>query len=329
MYETHFGLRTRPFRATPDTTAYYPATAHERTLTHLLQGLHDQEGLILLTAEPGLGKTLLGHVILGRLGGNAGAAFLTNGHIPSRLALLQAILFELSAPYEGLGEQEARLALTDLLLKSYAGGRKTILLVDEAQHLSADLLEELRMLGNLEAAGGKALQILLIAQPEIEVIMRLPQLGILRQRLAIRVRLDPLSIEESADYLRHQIRLAGGRPDSAIADEAVVLLVQACNGIPRLLNQSAHQAFLLAYEIGAVQVDVEAAVEALNSLGLDVESEHSYTGSPPETAFAYQEDSGPLLTLADSPGEPSAGGFDADPGDVDNYDRMVSPKRPA
>src|SRR5260370_20255471 len=177
MYEPIFGLRLRPFGTTPDPTHYYPATANERALSRVLQGLNDQEGMILLTAEPGLGKTLLGHVILERLGGNAASAFLTNGHIPSRLALLQAILYELALPHEGRDEQDARLALTELLLKNYAAGRKTLLLVDEAHHLSADLLEELRMLGNLEASNGKALQVLLIAQPDIADVLKLQEIA--------------------------------------------------------------------------------------------------------------------------------------------------------
>src|SRR5262249_2830825 len=110
MYETHFDLRHRPFRTTPDPSHYYPATSHERTLTRILQGLNDQEGVILLTAESGVGKTLLGHAILERLGDNVVSAFLTNGHLRDRLALLQAILYELGLPYEGRREQEARLA---------------------------------------------------------------------------------------------------------------------------------------------------------------------------------------------------------------------------
>jgi type II secretory pathway predicted ATPase ExeA len=337
MYETHFGLQHRPFRTTPDTTHYYPATAHERTLSRVLLGLNDQEGIILLTSEPGVGKTLLGHVILERIGGNVASAFLTNGHIPNRLALLQAILYELAVPHEGRGEQEARLALTELLLKNYAAGSKTLLLVDEAQHLSADLLEELRMLGNLEAGKGKALQVLLIAQPDIADALEQPHLGALRQRLAIRARLDPFSVDESADFLRHQLRLAGGRPEALIADEAVVLLAQNTRGIPRLLNQSAHEAFHLAYEAGASQVDVEAAVEALTALGMSAEDDASAIESSAGAAAAFSEDSGPMLSLTDSINDPvlsltadlPSGAFDSDPGDVDSYERMVSPKRPA
>jgi type II secretory pathway predicted ATPase ExeA len=337
MYETHFGLRHRPFRTTPDTRHYYPATAHERALSQVLQGLNDQEGMILLTAEPGVGKTLLGHVILERLGGNVASAFLTNGHFPDRLALIQSILYELAIPHEGRGEQEARLALTDLLLKTYAAGRKTLLLVDEAQHLSADLLEELRMLGNLEAGTGKAVQMVLIAQPDIADVLEQPQLGALRQRLAIRARLAPFTLDESADFMRHQLRLAGGRPDTLIADEAVVLLAKATGGVPRLINQSTHQAFHLAYEAGASQVDVEAALEALTALGLDGEDELASVKSPAGPVATCSEDLGPLLSLADTIADPvlslasdlPSSAFDADPGDVDNYERMVSPKRPA
>jgi type II secretory pathway predicted ATPase ExeA len=339
MYETHFDLRHRPFRTTPDTTHYYPATAHERTLSRVLQGLNDQEGVILLTAEAGVGKTLLGHVILQRLGDKVASAFLTNGHLRDRLALLQAILYELGLPHEGRSEQEARLALTDLLLKTYAAGRKTLLLVDEAHHLSGDLLEELRMLGNLEAGAGKALQVLLIAQPDIASVLELPQLVTVRQRLAIRARLDPLTLEESADFLRHQLRLAGGRPERLIADEALVLLAQTTQGVPRLLNQAAHQAFHLAFEASASQVDVEAALEALAVLGLNTADELEATESnfDANLAAVLNEDSGPVLSLTDTIADPVfslagqmvASTFDADPGDVDNSERKVSPKRPA
>jgi type II secretory pathway predicted ATPase ExeA len=316
MYQTHFGLRQRPFRTTPDTAHYYPATTHERALARMLRAVEDQEGLILLTAEPGLGKTLVCHTVLERLGDNVASAFLTNSHVRDRLGLLQAILYELTISHDGRTEQDARLALTDFLLKNYAAGRKAILIVDEAQHLSPDLLEELRLLGNLEANGGKALQIILAAQPEIADVLELPALAALRQRLAVRVRLDPLPTEEAADYLLHQVRIAGGRPDMLLAEEAVVLLARATNGVPRRLNQAAHEAFRLAHEAGAPQVDVEAAMEALALLGIEVEE----TDAPSATEPALQEDCGPLLSLADPI---------ADPGDADDSERLIQPKRPA
>src|SRR5437016_6012624 len=132
MYETHFGLRQRPFRAIPNKECYYPATSHEHVLAQLIEAIHDDEGLALLTGEPGTGKTLLCHCLLERLGTGTTSAFLTNSHVHDRTGLLQAILFDLSLPYEGRSEQELRLALTDFLLKNYGTGQRTVLVIDEA-----------------------------------------------------------------------------------------------------------------------------------------------------------------------------------------------------
>src|SRR5262249_21419088 len=111
MYEAHFGFRERPFRATPDTACYYPATSPEQALARLLQALRDDEGMVLLTGEPGTGKTLLCHCLLERLGPEVTSAFLTNSHVSDAAGLLQAILYDLSLPYEKRTEQELRLAL--------------------------------------------------------------------------------------------------------------------------------------------------------------------------------------------------------------------------
>jgi type II secretory pathway predicted ATPase ExeA len=230
----------------------------------------DEEGLVLVTGAPGTGKTVLCHCLLERLGHDVTSALVTNTHLGGRRALLQAILYDLSLPYEGREEQELRLALTDFLLKNYAAGRKAVLLVDEAQHLGPDLLEELRLLGNLEARNGKALQVVLAAQPSLLDTLELPELASLAQRLAVRVTLEPMSLPEAADYLLHQIRVAGGRPRDIIADEALELLALGTQGLPRLLNQAAHRALSLAHAAGASVVDAEAALEALAALGLEV-----------------------------------------------------------
>jgi type II secretory pathway predicted ATPase ExeA len=272
MYESHFGLRRRPFRPTPDTEGYYPATCHERALAQLLQALADGEGLALVTGEPGTGKTLLGQCLLERLGSDITSAFLTNSHFGNRTGLLQAILYDLSLPYEARAEQELRLALTDFLLQNYAADRRAVLVVDEAHHLSADLLEELRLLGNLEAPGGKALQVVLLGQPSILPTLGQPELVGLCQRLAARARVEPLGTDEAADYLLHQVRAAGGRPGTLFTAEALELLARGGQGVPRLLNQAAHRALTLACESGATQVDAEAALEALTLLGLEVEA---------------------------------------------------------
>ena len=291
MGASHFGLRQRPFPATPDPARYYPATSHERALARLLGGLGDGEGVVVLTGPPGTGKTLLGHCLLERLGSGVSIAFLTNSHVGDRAGLLQAILFDLSLPYEERGEQELRLALTDHLLRGYEAGRGTILIVDEAQHLTPDHLEELRLLGNLEARSGKALQVVLVGQPALLETLRRPELAALAQRLAVRAELQPLALQEAADYLLHHVRVAGGRPERLFADEALELLARQTGGVPRLLNQAAHQALNLAAEAGAAQVDAEAALEALALLGLDAEvSEVGRTPVLTETDAGLEEE---------------------------------------
>lgn len=268
MYETHFGLSQRPFRATPDLGSYYPATGHESALARLLQAVRDDEGWAVLTGEPGTGKTLLCHCLLDRLGPQLSSAYLTNSHLGDRAGLFQAILFDLNLPYQGLREQELRLALTEYLLKNYAEGRRTVLLIDEAQHLGADHLEELRLLGNLESRKGKALQVILAGQVGLLETLRQPELAALNQRIAFRHRLEPFGVEEAVDYLLHQLRSAGGRPEAILSDEALEVLTSGTHGVPRLLNQAAHQALAVACEAGAASVDAEAALEALTMLGL-------------------------------------------------------------
>jgi type II secretory pathway predicted ATPase ExeA len=273
MHQTHFKLRQRPFPATPDPARYYPATSHERAIARLLNGLADGEGVMVLTGLPGTGKTLLCHCLLERLGSEVNIAFLTNSHVGDRAGLLQAILYDLSLPHEKRGEQEMRLALTDHLLRGYENGRGTILIFDEAQHLTPDLLEELRLLGNLEARSGKAVQVVLVGQPALLETLRRPELAAFAQRLAVRTEVEPLALQEAADYLLHHVRIAGGRPERLFADDALELLCRQTRGIPRLLNQAAHQALNLAAEAGAAEVDVEAALEGLAVLGLAEEIE--------------------------------------------------------
>jgi type II secretory pathway predicted ATPase ExeA len=268
MYEAHFGLRQRPFPATPDALFYYPATKHELALKRLSLALAEGEGLVLLTGAPGTGKTLLCHRLIERLGELTAWAFLTNSHLSTRKELLQAILFDLSLPHDGQSEQDLRLRLTEFLLKAYGEGRRTVLVVDEAQHLSPDLLEELRLLGNLEAGRRKALQVVLSAQCDFLQTLRLPELASFNQRLAVRARLDALDGEESIDYVLHQVRVAGGDPDAVFDREALEVLARETQGVPRLINQATHQAMVLAHLGEADIVDVEAVLEALADLSL-------------------------------------------------------------
>src|SRR4051794_33173917 len=250
MYESHFGLKQRPFHSAPDCSRYYPATGHEQALEQLLQALIDNEGLVLLTGAPGVGKTLLCHCLLQRCG-DVRSAFVTNSHLPDRVALLQAILYDLGLPHEGRTEQELRLALTDNLLEHYAEKGPMLLIVDEAHHLAADLVEELRLLSNLEGGEGRALQVVLVALPAFLEMLGRPELASFRQRLAVRASLMPLAAAEAADYLLHHLRAVSDRAEQLLTEETLAVLARGTGGVPRLLNQAAHRALALAHSVGA------------------------------------------------------------------------------
>jgi type II secretory pathway predicted ATPase ExeA len=239
-------------------------------LSQLRQALDEQHGLACLTGEAGTGKTLVGQCLLERLSSQTVTGFITNSHIQDRVALFQAILYDFSLPFEGASEQELRLRLTEFVLQNCKEGKQTVLVVDEAHHLTPDLLEELRLLGNLEAGARKALQIILVGQASLLQTLRLPELAALNQRLEVRAEVPPLGVEEAADYLLHHLRRAGSRPEAVMADEALELLARHTRGVPRLLNQAARQALVLADAAEASYVDAEAVLEALTALGIEV-----------------------------------------------------------
>jgi type II secretory pathway predicted ATPase ExeA len=223
----------------------------------------------LIDGPPGTGKTLVARKWLEHLLPDVPRVVVPSARADGPGELHQAILFDLAQPYHGLSEQELRLAVTGHLLDAAVeGAYPTVLVLDEAQHLGRTVLEELRLLGNLETRQGAALFIVLVAQPALRETLATPGLEPLAQRLAIRSSLAPFTAEESADYLRHQVRAAGGEPERIFTDESGPILIAACRGVPRLLNRAASLALELAATNESTQADVEAVLEALDRLGL-------------------------------------------------------------
>jgi type II secretory pathway predicted ATPase ExeA len=263
-------MTRRPFRSAVDPASYFAAATHEAALAALAAAFARRDAVVLLDGPPGVGKSLVARQWLDALPAAVPRVVVPNAHAPRPADLLQAILFDLDQPYQRLGEQELRLAVTGQLLTT-AGEHPTVLLLDEAQHLGAAAVEELRLLGNVETAGGGVLFVVLVAQPALRDALARPGYESFAQRVAVRCRIEPLTAEESAAYLRHQVAAAGGDPQAVFDDDAVSLLAGACGGVPRVLNQAAALAAELAAAGGAETIDVEAALEAVARLGLAAE----------------------------------------------------------
>lgn len=247
MYTKFFGLNEKPFAITPDPRYLFMSERHGEGLAHLVYGVTESGGFIQLTGEVGTGKTTLVRTLLGQMPAEVDVALILNPQL-SALEFLVAICEELGVPLpEDTGSSKALVDALNLhLLATHARGRRTILLVDEAQNLSAGVLEQLRLLTNLETARQKLLQIILIAQPELRDLLAQNNLRQLAQRVTGRYHLEPLSRDEAARYIDHRLKVAGalGEVFDTAAKREVYRL---SGGIPRLMNVICDRALLGAY----------------------------------------------------------------------------------
>jgi len=267
----HFGLTRRPFRPTADTDAYFASPSHDAAVEGLTSAFAARDGLALVDGSTGSGKTLAALKFLEGLENDVPRLLIPAPRFARAAEFFQAVLFDLGVEYRGLSDHELRLAVMDQLLNKLAAGHPTVLVLDEAQHLNSELLEEVRLLGNLETRSAKALFIVLVALPSLRERWTKPEFAGLAQRVSVRLRIEPLDREESAKYIWHQLQVAGGRPADLISEEAINLLTAQCQGLPRLLNQACSLAFNLARSAGESTVDTEAAMEALTRLGFQIE----------------------------------------------------------
>src|SRR3984885_4346169 len=248
MYTSFFGLSEKPFAITPDPRYLYLSERHAEALAHLLYGINESGGFIQLTGEVGTGKTTVVRTLLSRVPHHADVAVILNPRV-TPVEFLLTICEEL-----GLGIAEADRdsvkqmvdALNRRLLSGHAEGRRIIVLVDEAQNLSIDVLEQVRLLTNLETPTQKLLQIILIGQPELRELLDRTDLRQLAQRITGRYHLKPLSREETKGYVRHRMRVAGAT-EEVFTPGALLELHRLSSGIPRVINVACDRALLGAY----------------------------------------------------------------------------------
>jgi len=266
MYKAFYGLSDNPFSIAPNPHYLFLSDRHREALAHLTYGLGETGGFVLLTGEVGTGKTTVSRCLLGQLPDNTDTAFILNPSL-TELELLATLCDELKISY---GDNPTLKQLTDhlsrFLLDNHSKGRNTVLIIDEAQHLRPEVLEQLRLLTNLETDTKKLLQVILIGQPELQQLLKRQELRQLAQRITARYHLLPLNEDEIALYVLHRLQVAG-RFEPLFTRKAVKVLQKYSGGIPRLINLLCERSLMAGYAQSRVPIDHhmvrQAAAEVL------------------------------------------------------------------
>ena len=235
MYETFYGFNEKPFTLLPDPEFLFLSKKHRMALTMLEYGVVNQAGFSVITGEVGAGKTTLIRKLLHNLDHDITIGLVSNSQCETFEELLQWILFAYELEYTGKSKVELYQEFTSFLIQVYGKNRRAVLIIDEAQHLSANILEQLRMLSNVNADKHQVLQLILVGQPELRSILKRPELQQFAQRIAIDYHLLPLDLEETHKYICHRLTVAGGDAE-IINDEGRELVWRYSRGVPRLIN---------------------------------------------------------------------------------------------
>ncbi len=271
MYENFFGLKTKPFELVPNPDFLYLSSSHKKAITYLDYGIKEKVGFILLTGEIGSGKTTILRNLIKDLNDEVSLSKIFNTRV--NFEQLLAMVNE-DFGLEAAGKDKITLLreLNDFLVDQYARQRQCILIIDEAQNLSLDLLEEVRLLSNLETDRHKLLQIIMVGQPELRKMLTKKELQQLRQRISISCHIQPLSAVEVKAYIYHRLETAGNREAILFSDETIEMVCRFSKGIPRLINIICDYLMLAAYVEGVRELTIELVREVIG----EIEAENRY-----------------------------------------------------
>ena len=265
MYLTFYGLQEKPFNSTPDPRFLFMTAGHREGLAQLVYGVQEQKGFIVLTGEVGTGKTTLLHALLKRLEADTAVSFIFNSAL-SFDEILQYMLKDFGIPELGDSRVERLIALNNFLIERRRAGQNTVVIFDEAQNLEPPILEQIRLLSNFETPTEKLLQIVLVGQPELKTKLQISSLRQLRQRIGLRCNIPALSEEETRDYIRTRLRIAGARDLRIFTDAAVRRIAQYAGGIPRMINILCDHCLITGYARQKRRIEKDIVEEAIHYL---------------------------------------------------------------
>jgi general secretion pathway protein A len=268
MYEAFFGLKENPFTLSPDPRYLYLSPQHREALNCLIYGIHEKKGFMVITGGIGTGKTTLCRSLLAGLDDSVATALIFNPAL-SDIELLKTVNQEFGVRMgRGRGTKKRYLdALNAFLMQNFAAGKNAVLLIDEAQNLPHGVMEQIRMLSNLETVREKLIQIILLGQPELLRLLALPSLRQLNERITVRYDLKPLAREDVQHYVGHRIAAAGGRTDAIFVQGSHGPIYRASRGIPRRINAICDRALLVAYGKDLRTVDRRLVRAAIRDIG--------------------------------------------------------------
>jgi len=292
MYEKHFSFKYKPFELVPNPDFFFLSSTHKKAITYLDYGIKEKAGFILLTGEIGSGKTTIIKNLIKGLGSSVKLSRVNNTMVSSE-QLISVINEDFGLEIDGKTKTRLLSELNEFLIEQYSRKIQPMLLIDEAQNLSVDLLEEIRLLSNLETDRSKLLQIILVGQPELKNTLMLPELIQLRQRISINYHVSPLSIDETGEYIKHRLTVAGNPDAIKVDDDMLHIIYQFSRGIPRLINILCDFALLATFVEGAS----EATVKVVREVAGDLEA-HDYWNEGHDTGIFEQEKNDMHVDLA-------------------------------
>lgn len=266
MYCQFYGLKERPFNVTSDPAFFFLSRQHKEALSHLLYGVSQRKGILVITGEIGTGKTTLCRFFLNQLPKNIKTAFILNPYF-SEIQLLEAIINDFGLKARNKSRLSFVWELNKFLLNETQASNNVVLIIDEAQNLRPQALEQIRLLSNLETEKDKLIQIVLMGQPELKRKLDLYELRQLKQRIMVRYHIAPLEEYELSEYINHRLNIAGSTGNINFTDETLKAISDFSCGVPRLINIICDRALLAGFVAETKTIDSEIINKCINELG--------------------------------------------------------------